>query len=122
MVILNYIIPKSLQKNDFLKSLHKQFEEKGELSPRQTRALEDMLEIEMDFFGWDFEPPKDDERICQEWDLLLAKMTRNRFRKVKNKNKCIRAMETIINGEPNYGMIDDALGRNFQTYRYRRYY
>jgi tRNA U34 5-carboxymethylaminomethyl modifying GTPase MnmE/TrmE len=117
MVILSYIIPKDLQKNSFVQSLHKQFEEKGELSRRQTHALEDILEIELDFFGWSFEPPKEDEHICQEWDLLLAKMTRNRFRKIKNKNKCIRAMETIINGEPNYGMINDALGRNFQTYR-----
>lgn len=121
MFILDYIIPKDLQSNNFIQSLHAQFEEKGELSKRQKFALEDMLEIELDFFGWEFKPDPSNEDICEEWDILISKLTRNRFRKVKNKNKCIRALESIIYGQPDQRLIDDALGRNFD-YRYRRYY
>lgn len=119
MVILSYIIPKSLQSNDFVKSLHKQFEEKGQLSIRQTEALVDMLEIDLDFFEWDAKCL--DENYQDDFEKLMAKMKRNRFRKVKTRNKCIRAIESIIEGKPRPSLIADALGENFQ-YRYRRYY
>ena len=117
MVILGYIIPKRLQQNDFVKSLARQFEEKGKLSKKQTHAIEDMLEIELDFYGSEFKPDPEDEWLCQEWDLLFAKYRRNRFRSTKGRNKCIRAMESIIDGEPNEWLIDEALGRNYQPYR-----
>ena len=118
MQIMNYIIPKSLQKNNFLLSLKDQYENKGKLSPKQIWALEDILEIELDFFDWNATCPLED---CQdEFDKLMAKMKRNRFRKIKNRNKCIRAIESILNENVNWALVNDALGLNFNPY-YRRW-
>ena len=118
MKILSYIIPKQLQKNHFVQSLHKQFEEKGKLSPKQAEALEDILEITLDFYDWKYEPKN--EELQEDWDNLLAKLTRNRFRSVKNRNKCIRALESIIAEMPRWDLIDEALGKNY-NYGYRRW-
>lgn len=117
MKILSYIIPKQLQINTFVQSLHKQYTEKGKLSIRQQDALEDILEIVLDFYDWDFKP---NEELQEDWDNLIAKLTRNRFRVNKNRNKCIRALESIIEGEPRWDVINDALGKNY-NYGYRRW-
>lgn len=113
MKIMSFIIPVDLRSNDFIKSLHKQFEEKGELSKRQVWALADVLEIEEEFYEWDYNPTIEES----SYEELKAKLKRNRFRKIKNRNKCIRAMHSIINGKPEYRLINDALGLNYQPYR-----
>lgn len=118
MVILNYIIPKALQTNDFVKSLHAQFTEKGELSIKQTEALEGMLDIRLDFFDWNFEPTEEDK---EDWDDMIKKLKRNRFRSSKNYNKCVRALEYIVHGNKNQWLNDEVLGRNYDYYGYRRY-
>jgi len=113
MKIANFIIPKSLQSNDFIKSVHKQFQEKGELSKKQVWVLADVLEIEEDFYEWNHIPTIEE----QTYEELKAKLIRNRFRKTKNRNKCIRAMYSIIDEKPDYALINDALGLNFHHYR-----
>jgi len=115
MKIFDFIIPKDLQTNGFILSLHEQLEKKGKLSFKQIWALEDMLEIEYDFYGWDFVP--ENEEIKEDWDKLIAKLKRNRFRSNKNRNKCIRALESIIDDDPIHWLIDEALGKNYSPYR-----
>ena len=119
MRILNFIVPEYLRDDPFIISLHKQFTKSGTLTKKQTDALEDALEIELDFFGWDIPVP---EEHREDFEQLLAKYRRNRFRSTKNKNKCIRAMNSIIDGVPNQSLIDDSLGRyNFFSRGYNRY-
>lgn len=121
MKILKYIIPKDLQKNNFMLSLKAQFEKSGELSKRQKYALEDMLEIELDFYDWSFELPEDsDPSLRSDFDELMKKLKLNRFRKIKTRNKCIRAIESIIQNKTDKYLVDDALGR-LVRYGYRRY-
>ena len=120
MVIHDYIVPKGLQENPFVQSLKRQYDTKGELSNKQLIALEDLLEISLDFYEWDHRPDPDSE-FFEDYFLLLDKLKRNRFRKTKNRNKCIRALENIILGKGSCQEIDTALGRNFNPYhRYGR--
>jgi superfamily I DNA and RNA helicase len=115
MKILNYIIPMSLTKNDFVLSLAKQAEKNGELTLRQEEALRDIIGIEEDYFYWD--------EICyvieyeKEFNELREKLRRNRFRKTKTKNKCIRALISIIENKPRRWLIDEALGIYYRRYR-----
>ena len=118
MRILNFIVPEYLRDDPFIISLHKQFTKSGTLTKRQTDALEDALEIELDFFGWDIPVP---EKHRYDFEQLLAKYRRNRFRSTRNKNKCIRAMNSIIDGAPCQSLIDSALGSNFLSRGYNRY-
>lgn len=109
MKILSFFIPKELQSNTFVISLHAQFIARGNLSPRQINALKDILDIDEDFYEWDYEC-KDTNDYAGDYSDLKAKLIRNRFRSVKGKNKCIRAMQSIINGQPNNRLIAEALG------------
>ena len=118
MRILNFIVPEYLRGDPFIISLHKQFTKSGTLTKRQTDALEDALEIELDFFGWDIPVP---EERREDFEKLLAKYRRNRFRCTKNKNRCVRAMNSIIDGVPCQSLIDSALGSNFLSRGYNRY-
>lgn len=124
MEICTLIIPKKLQTNPFIVSLHKQYTQKGKLTINQLWALEDMLEIRLDFFEWDFklDPESVDYiEMKENWDQLIAKLNRDRFRKNKNRNKCVRALMSIVEGQPKCGLIDEALGRGFNPYyRYER--
>lgn len=108
MQILNFTVPKYLRCDPFIISLHKQFTKSGVLTKKQTDALEDALEIELDFYGWDVPVPEENRADFEE---LLAKFRRNRFRNTKNKNRCIRAMNSIIDGAPRQILIDSSLGR-----------
>ena len=118
MRILNFIVPEYLRDDPFINSLHKQFAKSGALTKKQTDALEDALEIELDFFGWDIPVP---EERREDFEKLLAKYRRNRFRSTRNKNMCVRAMNSIIDGVPDRSLIDDSLGRNFFGRGYNRY-
>jgi hypothetical protein len=114
MKILNYIIPKSLQDNDFIKSLNEQYSEKGDLSQKQTEALENMIGISLEYYHFDFVPTED---TPSEYHDLLAKLKRNRFRKEKNRNTCIRALDSIVSGKPRWDLINTATGANFHYFR-----
>lgn len=118
MQILNFTVPKYLRGDPFIISLHKQFTKSGVLTKKQTDALEDALEIELDFYGWDV-PVPEGHRV--DFEELLAKFRRNRFRNTKNKNRCIRAMNSIIDGAPSQSLIDSSLGRNFFNRGYNPY-
>jgi hypothetical protein len=120
MKILSYYIPMALQKNEFLKSLHEQFHNKGgKLSPRQLCALKDVLDIEEDFYSWDYKCIND--RYRNDYELLKSKLIADRFKTVKGRNKCIRAMQSIIDGKPDFYLIEDALTRlDWRGYRGRR--
>ena len=116
MKILSYYVPKNLQSNEFIRSLHQQVNVKdGKLSIRQMNALKDMLDIDEEFYNWDYEC-KDEN--SGNYNDLKNKLIRNRFKTVKGKNKCIRAMESIIIGKPDHYLIQEALGMNFKPSRY----
>lgn len=118
MRILSYIVPKELQGNDFIRSLHRQYKSKGELTKRQTWALRDMLDIDEDFYDWDF--------VCKipgvsgNYDDIMTKLKRNKFRATKGRNKCIRALQSIVDGKVDNHLIAEALGKGFNHRRYWR--
>lgn len=118
MQILNFTVPKYLRGDPFIINLHKQFTKSGVLTKKQTVALEDAIGIELDFYGWDAAVPEE-HRL--DFEQLLAKFRRNRFRNTKNKNRCIRAMNSIIDGAPAQSLIDYSLGRNFFSPGYNFY-
>lgn len=121
MKILNYIIPIHLQNNNFLHSLTAQLDQKGSLSRKQIDALEDILEIRLDFFLWDAVCPSEIfEEYGNDFNELMEKMKRNRFKSNRSRNRCIRCIESIVDGAPNSNLIEDALGRSFR-YGYRRF-
>lgn len=97
-------------------SLFTQFTRDGKLSKKQAWALKDMLEIDEEFYNWDY--VCDNPNLSGDYSDLLAKFKRDRFRSVKTKNKCVRAMESIIQNAPDTYLINDALGRiSFRGYR-----
>jgi len=110
MQIGTYYIPLKLHENEFVKSLSSQFEKTGRLSQKQLNALEDILEIDVDFFGSDY------EIADLDFELLLAKYKRNRFKNIWTRNRCVRAMNSIINGNKNQELVDLALNKNFSRY------
>lgn len=116
MKILSFFIPKELQSNTFVISLHAQFIARGNLSPRQINSLKDILDIEEDFYDWEY---KCENENSGDYSDLKDKLVKNRFRSVKGRNKCIRAMQSIINGTPNYQLINEALGLVDYRKRYR---
>lgn len=118
MKILSYIIPKALQNNAFMRSLEQQCKTKGELSTRQVWALRDMLDIDEEFFDWDYRCLN--ELHQENYKDLKNKLKRDKFRSVKGKNKCIRAMQSIIDGKPDHYLIREALGLDYQPRRYWR--
>lgn len=120
MKILSYYIPRDLQNNVFLRSLHEQVHSKGgKLSTKQLNALKDALDIEEDFYNWDYKCTNDN--YVNDYELLKSKLIADRFKTVKGRNKCIRAMSSIIIGAPDYYLIEDALRRiGWRGYRGRR--
>lgn len=122
MKILSYIVPKSLHKNDFILSLAQQADKKGKLTPGQIAALEDMIGVTLDFYDWDFTIPEDSElqNVRSPFEELMAKLKRDRFRKEKTRNTCIRAVQSIVDGKPNWKFINKALGLDYNHW-YRRY-
>lgn len=120
MKILGYIIPKDIQENNFIKSLHKQADKRGKLSQNQMYALKDMLDIEEEFYEFPdkFPMSNDYSHWKYYYDKLIAKLKRDRFRKVQTKNSCVRALQSFVDLNPNRKLIDKALGLN---YDYRRY-
>jgi hypothetical protein len=116
--ILDFIVPEYLRDNTFIISLHKQFTKSGTLTKKQVDALEDALEIELDFYGCNIPVP---EEHLEDFEKLLAKFRRNRFHTIKSKNKCIRAMNSIIDGVPDRCLINNSLGRGFFNRGYNRY-
>jgi len=129
MKILGYIIPKDLQSVDFVKSLYTQAEKKGELTKGQIDALKDILEIEEEFFHFPDKCPmeetpdyKDDDGDFkhlqyQDYYTLLNKLKRNRFKKVKKKNQCVRALQSYVDGKINYKLIEKALNRDYRPFK-----
>ena len=119
MKILSFFIPKELQNNQFIKSLHTQFHNKGgALSIRQINALKDMLDIDEEFYDWDYRCL--DDRHSGNYNDLKNKLIRNKFKTIKGKNKCVRSMQSIIDGKPDHYLIQEALGTNFNPKRYWR--
>jgi len=109
MKILNYYIPKDKQSDRFIMSFKAQIDSGKNLSRRQIEVLEDNLEIELDFFNHHFVPLNKYKSI---WDQILEKVNKNRFVKIKNKNRCIRALHSIMDGRPDNKNIDIILDRN----------
>jgi hypothetical protein len=119
MKILSFFIPKELQGNQFILSLYRQTEISGkDLSLRQINALKDMLDIDEEFYDWDYKCL--DDRHSGNYTDLKNKLIRNKFRTIKGKNKCVRAMQSIIDGKPDHYLIQEALGTNFNPRRYWR--
>lgn len=118
MRILSYIVPKELQGNEFIRSLHLQYKSKGELTKRQTWALRDMLDIDEDFYNWDFVCKN--PNISGAYDDIMTKLKRNKFRTAKGRNKCIRALQSIVDNKADNYLIAEALGTGFNPRRYWR--
>lgn len=119
--ILDYIIPKSLQSNNFIKSLYLQYKKTGKLSERQIEGLRNILDIDNDFLvsGLEFpEALKDSEVLKQDFEKLKRKYLNNKFKKAKNKNRCEKAIRSIINQQPDYGLIDEILNPDYKHWRY----
>ena len=112
MEILGYIIPKSLETNDFIRSIYEQSKKK-DLTLKQNEAFLDIIGYEEDFFEFDFPCPQDMivQGLNVDFDSLKEKLKRDRFRKTSTKNKCIRALKSIIYSSPRYGIIDEVLER-----------
>lgn len=117
MIILGYSIPKSLQKNSFIISLDRQ-QHSRDLSKKQVVALISMLDIPLDFHHFDFDYSNLGD-LKEDYELLLNKIMRNRMRTVKGWNKTIMAIQSIIDNDPDYNLIDDALGRIEYTGHWR---
>lgn len=117
MRILSYIVPKELQGNEFIRSLHLQYKSKGELTKRQTWALRDMLDIDEDFYNWDFVC---ENTYSEKYAEIMTKLKRNKFRAAKGRNRCIRAIQSIIDGKADNYLIAEALGVGFNPKRYWR--
>ena len=110
MKILDYIIPQKHQDNSFILSLLAYAEKNGKLTENQEIALRDCIDIEDDFFEYDVTPKNG--KFLQDFNELKEKLARNRFKSIRNKNKCIRGIQSILNNKPNYGLIDKALCRD----------
>ena len=121
MKILGYIIPKELRENNFIKSLAKQADEKGELTFNQIAALQDIIGVELDFYDWDFELKEDCPGYTNRsiYERLLEKMKRDNFRKTGTRNACVRGLNSFVEGTLKWRYIDKALGLN---YSYNRRY
>lgn len=128
MKILHYHFPDTT-KNNFLLSLHKQFQEKGDLSQKQKNSLESMAdEVQQCFLlhenfpslKYDALNKRELESLEEDFDALKQKIIKNRFQKIEKRNECIFAFETIIKGEPCYYTIDNVLRPVFNYNR--RYY
>lgn len=109
MKILNFKIPTDLQNNQFIQSLSAYYNDKGQLSPKQTLALKNCLNIEIDFFGWHIPIPEDMIHLSEELKLLKEKLKRNRFRYTATKNMCINAINSILESKPNKHLINEVL-------------
>lgn len=127
MKILHYDFPETT-KNNFLLSLHRQFQEKGDLSQKQKNSLESMAdEVQQCFLlhenfpslKYDTLNKRELESLEEDFDALKQKIIKNRFQKIEKRNACIFAFESIIKGEPAYYCIDDVLR---PTFNYNRRY
>lgn len=110
MKILTYIVPKHLENNDFVKSIHSKYTKDGVLSINQTNAIIDMIGVELDFYDYEFTLPAG-HVDAGDYSMLRDKLKKNRFTTAKGKNRVIRALNSIINNKPNQALIDIALGR-----------
>ena len=112
--IYDYIIPEHLRNNKFIKDLHFQYLQNQSLSEKQIIALRNMLNIDDDFYVEELEYPEDLEvNFKNEFNLLIEKFKRNRFKKAKNKNKCISAIKSILDLKPDYNLIDEILNPEY---------
>lgn len=120
MVILGYIIPKDLQENNFIQSLHKQADKKCKLSQNQMYALKDMLNIDEEFYEFPDKFPMSDDYSHWKYyyEELMKKLKRDRFRNVQTKNSCVRALQSFVDLNPNRKLIKIALGLNYNYGRY----
>jgi len=116
MKILDYIIPEEYRKNDFVRNVHRYFLDKGSITDKQENALRWCIGVEEDFFEYDVKVPKDSPQF-DDFILLKEKYQRDRFRYTRTKNECIKAMQSIIYERPDYALINNALGRNYDWRR-----
>ena len=117
MEIMGYIIPSELQNDTFIMSIKRQYDLSQKLTPKQQHALIDTIGVTLDFYEWDFDLKTDDSDLQKSFEDLMAKVRRNKFRTARGHNKCVRAINSIVDGTPNWGLIDDALGKNYKPYR-----
>lgn len=117
MEIMGYSIPVEFQSNNFICSLFDQFETKGTLSKKQVEALENVIGVELEFNDFDFTVSKDHE-CFNALNTLMKKLKANRFRKVKTRNDCIRAVKSIIDGSPRWQLIDYIINPRRYFYKY----
>ena len=116
MKILNYIIPEDHQQNDFVQSLFEQFTKKGKLTEKQEFALRNCIEIEDDFLEDDVDVDLS-SNLYEDFKLLKTKLHRNRFRYTATKNRCIKALQSIIHNKPDSYLIDKVLHYNQNNWR-----
>lgn len=110
MEILGYIIPEDLQKSPFIISLHYSYKRNNKLTNRQTSALLDVIGVSIDFYDYEYEPPKNSD-YENDFYTLRNKLKKNNFRSVKSINNCVRALNSIISNKLNTYLIDISLGR-----------
>jgi len=108
MEIMGYMVANQFKVNSFVVSIYNQIQEGKELLLKQKEAIENILEIELDFFDFEFTLPENHEYYIRFNELRL-KLYKNNFRKVKPKNNCIRAIQSIINDEPRLDLINQVL-------------
>jgi uncharacterized CHY-type Zn-finger protein len=127
MKILDYDFPDNT-KNSFLLSLHKQFQDKGALSEKQTKIISTISLEYSQCFRLHEEFPQhkyealseiEIENLKDDFDELKQKVIKNRFMKLQKRNECIDAFESILNGKPYYHIIDDILR---PAHYHRRFY
>lgn len=118
-VILGFVIPESLKGNDFLKSLISQYIKKGSLSEKQIEYLQDILEVEVEFYDYEFYLPYC-HVLLEDYQDLRAKYKRNKFKGISGKNACARALISIADGSPRTDLIDRVLGKNFVNTSFRK--
>lgn len=108
MKILTYIVPKHLEDNDFVKSIHSKYTKSGVLTVNQINAIQDVIGIELDFYDYEYIPHED---YTVDYSMLRDKLKNNKFTTAKGKNRVVRALNSIIENKPNQNLIDEALGR-----------
>lgn len=117
MEILGYIVDDSFKGNAFVMSVHKQVQDGRNLSLKQVEAIENILEIELDFFDFEF-TLSEDHKWFDEFSTIREKLFKNNFRKVKPKNNCIRAIQSIIDDNPRELLIDQIINPQNHYSRY----
>lgn len=120
MEILGYYIPESLENNNFINSLYNKQINQKPFSERQKLALFNMLDIEIEYPNLNLNAEIHID-FQEMFEKLKNKYLTTNFRKAKTKNNCIFALQSIINDNPDYKIIEKVFGDYNPYNRYRRW-